>query len=322
MNTLIVRSYVGEADLESIAHLLNICAKFDRIERYYSVSGLRAEYAEPGFDPVRDLRLWEDAEGQLIAIAELWVPEASSKPESSGWLMFHVHPHHRDRGLEFDIIAWGEVRMQALATERGLAAKLYLGCREDQRNRRMLYEVCGYELEREFFRMARSLAEPVDKPEFPNGFRLSHSQGVADAAAWVEAHNESFNDHWGSHPITVAEHSHWLTQPDYQPELDLVAIAPDGKFAAFCFCHIDIEDNQHRNCLEGGIHILGTRHSFRRRGLGRAMLLAGLQKLQEKGMKTALLGVDAQNSYQAQKLYESVGFRKLHAKLSFAKRLE
>jgi mycothiol synthase len=320
MNTLIVRSYVGEADLEPIAHLLNTCAKFDRIERYYSVSGLSAEYAEPGFDPVRDLRLWEDADGQLIAIAELWVPEVLGKSEASGWLMFHVHPASRDCGLEFDIIAWGEVRMQALATERSLFAKIYLGCREDQQARVALYEACGYELERRFFRMVRSLAEPIDEPQFPDDFTLSHSRGLVDAPAWVEAHNESFNDHWGAYPITIAEHSHWLTQPDYQPELDLVAIA-DGQFAAFCFCYIDVEDNQHRHCLEGGIHILGTRRSFRRRGLGRAMLLAGLQKLKEKGMETARLGVDAENAYQAQKLYESVGFRKMHVKLSFAKSL-
>jgi len=321
MNTLIVRSYVGETDLEPIAHLLNTCAKFDRIERYYSISGLSAEYAEPSFDPARNLRLWEDAEGQLIAIAELWVPEVSGKMESSGWLMFHVHPENRDRGLEFDIIAWGEVRMQAMANERGLFAKLYLGCREDQSHRVALYEACGYEMERRFFRMVRSLTEPIDEPQFPDGLQLSHSRGIADAAAWVEAYNESFSDHWGSHAMTVAEHSHWLTQSDYQPELDLVAIASDGKFAAFCFCHIDPEDNLHRHCLEGGIHILGTRRSFRRQGLGRAMLLAGLQKLKAKGMETAILGVDTENAYQAQALYESVGFRKRHAKLSFSKNL-
>ena len=319
MNTLIVRSYVGETDLEPIAHLLNTCAKFDCAERYYSASSLSAEYTEPGFDAARNLRLWEDAEGRLIAIASLWIPEAENL-EASGWLTFHVHPAQRNHGLEFDIIAWGEVRMQALTTERGLFAKLYLPCRDDQNDRIKLYEACGYELERRLLRMVRSLADPIDEPLFPDGFTLSHSRGVDDAAAWVEAHNESFSDHWGVYPLTVAEHSYWLTQPDYQPELDLVAIA-DGKIAAFCFCHIDRENNQHRPCLEGGIHILGTRRSFRRQGLGRAMLLAGLQKLKAKGMETARLGVDPENAYRAQALYESVGFRKFQVRLSFAKSL-
>jgi mycothiol synthase len=320
MNTLIVRSYVGETDLEPIAHLLNICAKFDRSDRYHSASGLSAEYAEPGFDAARNLRLWADAEGKLIAIASLWLPEVSENLEASGWLMFHVHPTQRDHGLEFDIIAWGEVRMQALAAERGLFAKLYLACRDDQVDRVALYEACGYELERRSLRMARSLSEPIAEPQFPNGFTLSHSRGAEDAAAWVEAHNESFSDHWGTYPMTIAEHSYWLSQPDYLPELDLVAIA-DGKVAAFCFCHIDLEDNQHRHCLEGWINILGTRRSFRRQGLGRAMLLAGLRKLKAKGMETARLGVDAENAHGAQALYESVGFRQLHVKLSFTKSL-
>jgi mycothiol synthase len=65
--------------------------------------------------------------------------------------------------------------------------------------------------------------------------------------------------------------------------------------------------------------MLGTRRGFRRRGLGRAMLLAGMQRLWETGIDTVKLGVDTQNPNQALNLYESVGFRKLHTRLSYVK---
>jgi mycothiol synthase len=321
MNTLILRSFAGETDLEPIAHLLNTCAVVDRLDRYHSVSDLRADYSEPGFDPSRDLRLWEDAKGQLIAIAQVWIPKTALLPEADGWLDLQVHPQHRHHGLEIDMIAWGEVRMQQVSQERGLPAKLYLTCREFRSDRIALYENCGYALGRRFLRMSRSLAEPIANPQFPQGFTLSHTQGVADAAAWVETYNQSFIDHWGFHPATVDEHVHWLNQADYRADLDLVAIAPEGQIAAFCFCHIDREDNQHRQCKEGHINILGTRRSFRRLGLGRAMLLAGLQTLKVEGMETAILGVDTENPNQAQTLYESVGFQKVYANLSYVKQL-
>ncbi|HEY9640590.1 MAG TPA: GNAT family N-acetyltransferase, partial [Coleofasciculaceae cyanobacterium] len=316
-----LRSFAGEADLKPIAHLLNTCAVVDRLDRYHSVSDLRADYSEPGFDPSRDLRLWEDAQGQLIALAQLWVPQTALLPEVDGWLGLQVHPQHRDRGLEFDMLAWGEIRMQQVSQERGVPAKLYVTCRESRSDRIALYQKCGYGLERRFLRMSRSLAEPIAEPQLPQGFVLSHTRGVADASAWVEAYNHSFIDHWGFHPATVEAHCHWLNQANYRPELDLVAIAPTGQIAAFCFCHIDLEKNQHRHCKQGGINILGTRRGFRRLGLGRAMLLAGLQKLKAEGMETAILGVDTENPNQAQSLYASAGFQKVYANLSYAKQL-
>jgi mycothiol synthase len=327
MATLIVRPYQGEADLHSLAHLLNTCAQADQIDSYYSIADLRSDLSEPGFDRERDLRLWHDSDGRLIAMAQIWMPKTTIGNITKGFLAFQVHPQHRDHHLEFDLIAWGEVRIQAIAQERGTAASVSLGCRDYQRDRIQLYEQCGYAYERCFLRMVRSLSDPMPAPQIPENFTLSHQRGVEDAAAWVEAYNESFIDHWNFHPATLEEHLYWLKQSDYQPELDLVAIYQEedctnglnGKIAAFCFCQIHHEDNQHRGCKEGCIHILGTRLGFRRLGLGRAMLLTAMHKLKAAGMETARLGVDLDNPNQALSLYESVGFFRKHANLSYAK---
>ena len=337
MATLIVRPYQDEADLESIAQLINTCAQADQLDYYYSINEVRSDYAEPGSDPTRNSRLVHDLSGQLIAKAGIWTPQDSLDGVTNGFLGFQVHPDHRDRGIEFDLIAWGEVRMQAIAEARGTTAKLALGCRDSQVDRIRLYERCGYVYERCFLRMERSLTEAIPAPQFPVGFTLAHQQGCEEmeawVEAWVEAFNDSFIDHWNFYPLTVKEQSYWFSQPDYQPELNLVAInregdrshnsthAPHGKIAAFCFCHIPHEENQHRGCKEGQIHTLGTRRGFRRMGMGRAMLLAAMHKLREAGMESARLGVDIENLNQAQSLYESVGFRQKYANLSYAKQI-
>ena len=64
---------------------------------------------------------------------------------------------------------------------------------------------------------------------------------------------------------------------------DLIALAPDGAFAAFCRCQIDNEDNQHNSRNEGWIDALGTRRGHLKRGLGRAMLPAGMHWLKARG---------------------------------------
>jgi mycothiol synthase len=117
----------------------------------------------------------------------------------------------------------------------------------------------------------------------------------------------------------VEERRHRLKRPGYRPEQDLVAVAPDGTFAAFCLWAIDAADNARRGRSDGWIGLLGTRRGHRGIGLGRAMLLVGLQRLRDAGADTAKLGVDAENPTGALGLYERVGFRKVATRVSYHK---
>ena len=133
--------------------------------------------------------------------------------------------------------------------------------------------------------------------------------------------NLSFIDHFDFHPATVERRQHRMSSPYYRPDRDLIAIAPDGTFAAFCLCSIDDEHNKRNNINDGWIDVLGTRRGFRKIGLGRAVLLAGLRKLQENGVADAVLGVDAENPTGALGLYESAGFSKYKTGVAFRKEL-
>ncbi len=91
--------------------------------------------------------------------------------------------------------------------------------------------------------------------------------------------------------------------------------------AGFCFCLIDPEANARNGRNEGWIDMLGTRRGFRKIGLGRAMLLAGLHRLKADGVDTAILGVDAENPSGALGLYESTGFHKVFTTIAYRKDL-
>lgn len=319
MFTLTVRPYEGETDLQLIANLLNTCEAADREEIYYSIAGLRTEFTAPNCLPERDLRLWFDDSGQLVAFGQMSIP-VEHLDTTDGYLWFRVHPQARRQGLEPEILAWGETCLQDIAKVQGLPGRLGVGCRDYQRDRITLFETHGFEYLRCFLQMRRSLTEAIELPQLPQGFRLETGETL-DTAAWVEMYNQTFIDHWNFHPLTVEQAKHWLTSPTYRPELDLVAIAPDGTYAAFCYASVDPEENQQRRCREGWISILGTRRGFRRLGLGRALLLSGLHRLQSAGMDTGLLGVDAENPNQAYRLYGDVGFRKQHQTFYYAKRV-
>lgn len=311
MTILTMRPHRGEADLDAIARFLKTCEAVDLPNEYPSVSDILMQFDAPSVDQQRDIRLWEDAADQLIALAGLMIPPVGETVD--GFLWFRVHPTQRVDSLYRNIIAWAEAQMQEVCQERHLAVKLLAGAGAEQAKRMTLLENCGFRIERYFLTMVRSLSEPIPEPQLPDGFTLRPIQGEQDAQTWVELFNDTFIDHWNYHPETVAAFNHKLKNPEFRPDLSGVAIAPDGTLAGFCDCYIPKDGNQ------GWINPVGTRRGYRKQGVARSMLQAVMQKLKVEGMETAMLYVDAENPSGARRLYESVGFQTTHTQIAYIK---
>jgi mycothiol synthase len=305
--TFAARPYAGEADLPAIVDLMNLRALETGYEQS-DVDGVRHWISSPSVDPARDLRLWDDADGRLVGFGMLWVPLPGGDVVD-GRFNACTRPEARGQGLESAMIAWGSAQLQSVGRERGLPAQIYMGAPEQDTQERAMLEAHGFTVARYFFVMRRPLDQPIPEPQFPAGFTLrAMSHDRADVERWVEMYNLSFIDHWGFHPLTLERRLHRMSDPQYRPEQDLVGVAPDGTFAGFCVCFIDATDNALRGRKDGWIGVLGTRRGYRKIGLGRAMLLAGLHLLKREGMDTGVLDVDAENPTGALRLYESVGF--------------
>ena len=108
------------------------------------------------------------------------------------------------------------------------------------------------------------------------------------------------------------------TSHNEEPGLDLLLEAPDGTLAAFCYCAIPGEANELSGRGEGEIAIIGTRPAYQKQGIGRAMLLAGLQRLKDFGVETATLGTSSENT-GAQSVFISAGFRMSYRSLWYSK---
>ncbi|MBD1909518.1 MULTISPECIES: GNAT family N-acetyltransferase [unclassified Leptolyngbya] len=313
------QSLSSDTELEAIADLYNLCATVDELDGGTSASELQEDFNDPCFDRDQDLQVWRDRDETLQAVATLWRPISANNRE--GYLHFFVHPDARGQGLENDILAWAEQRLRLLSTEPSQAVELRMGCRDTFVERIAQYEQFGCSPVRYFFRMRRSLIEPVPEPQLPDGFYIRQVDPEVDAEAWVEMFNQSFIDHWNHHPMTLEEYRYYTSMSNYDASMDFVAVSPDGTLAAFCYAQIDMQENARSGQQEGWINLLGTRRGFRRQGLGRAMLLAGLHRLVAAGMNSALLGVDVDNPNGALGLYRSAGFEEFRRFITFHKRV-
>jgi mycothiol synthase len=314
------RPFGGEADFPAIAELWNICEAADQAGEGTTVNQLRVEFADPWLDVARNVRLWEDGDGSLIAFAQLWTPNTDDLVQ--GRVVYQLHPDHREGDLESQIMRWGEERLRDVGRERGVATRLGCAVLDTQARQIALMERHGLAIERYTLVMERSLDEEIAEPQFPTGFSIREVADAANGPAWIDMFNLSFIDHWNHHPLTLERWTNWFNDPDGQPALNIVAVAPDGTFAAFCWAGFDPAEIERSGHKAGWIHLLGTRRGFRRIGLGRAILLMGLQRLKAHGMDTAKLGVDAQSLTGATRLYESAGFATAQTWIKFAKDLE
>ena len=117
---------------------------------------------------------------------------------------------------------------------------------------------------------------------------------------------------------SVETRQRWIETPEYIPELDLIAVADDGTFAAFCQSYYDPLDLARCTRREGWTDPIGTAPSYRKKGLARAIILEALWRLKSRGIEDAVLGVAGSNEV-ARKLYESIGYRTIYKMCDYVK---
>jgi len=154
--------------------------------------------------------------------------------------------------------------------------------------------------------MTRALDQPIPAPVLPDGFSIRPLAGEQEVAAYVTVHTAAFGRAIVTEEEQAARHV-FMRDSSYIADLDLVVVAPNGAFAAFCVGQIDQEGNAQRAWQEGSTDPIGTHPAFQRQGLARAILLAALQRLRTYGIDTAILGTGSWNT-ASQRLCESVGF--------------
>jgi ribosomal protein S18 acetylase RimI-like enzyme len=287
------RLYAGEPDLQLIIDLLVAVRPPNRITVYPGIVDLHELLALSNVQA--NTRLWFTAENRVVAFAVV---------DHFNNLLFEIDQHAAYPGIAAEIVDWGESCVRRFL-QNGETGSLDASCREDDFERIELLERHGFgRQDIQSLRMARSLHQPIPAPELPPGFSIRHVTGEAEVEALVALHRLAF----GTTNMTVAERLAMMRIPGYDPEMDLLVIAPDGSMAAYCMCSISQEENLCTGCKEGHTDPVATHPGFQGRGLAKALLLAGLQKLKERGVDTAVLGTSSEN-IAMQRAASVVGFR-------------
>ena len=217
------------------------------------------------------------------------------------WIDLRVPPGERADSVGSALLDAMEVRAAELAVGD---ASVRLGVFSQDEPGHRLAEGRGYELFRYSFRMHIDFGGELPVPEWPEGISVrSFTRGKDDRAVY-EANVESFEDHFEHTRWPYESWRQWAFTESFDPGLWWVA--EDGQeIAGVCLCRGDAGAAGDL----GWVNTLGVRRPWRRRGVGRALLLHAFAEFRARGKRGAGLGVDGLNLTGAVRLYEQAGMQ-------------
>jgi len=179
---------------------------------------------------------------------------------------------------------------------------------------RAFAEGAGFARVRVLFQMRRSLADPLPDAPLPAGVTLRGFRPGYDEAAWLGVNSRAFAHHpeqgrWTLDDLRLREEEPW-----FDPAGFLLAVDIEDRLLGFHWTKVHPASGD--TPAIGEIYVLGVDPGGHRRGLGRALSVAGLQHLAGAGLTAAMLYVDESNE-PAVALYRRLGFDIYAADVSY-----
>jgi mycothiol synthase len=236
--------------------------------------------------------LWETQEGEMVAVLN---------PEHEGEAFLQLHTEIRSRYLYEEMIRVAEERL-SIPSQNG-KRKLRVWTNSEDDLRQEILQQRGYSRSDGPEHKRRRLLEgPIAGLQPMEGYTVRALGDIEElpSRSWVswrafhpDEPDENYTGWEWYHNVQCA--------PLYRRDLDIVAVAGDREFAAFCTAWFDDVT------LSGVFEPVGTSPEHRRRGLGKAVMYEALRRLGRLGARTAYV-----SSYRepAHRLYASVGFER------------
>src|SRR5690349_11697711 len=192
------------ADLNAVTQLIyDVCEADGDVTVAVTPEELKLEWQTPGFNIETDSIVAVTEEGRIVGYEEFVNEHEHSKLRTDGY----VHPRCKGLGIGTALLQMIEARARqeiALA-QPGVRVFIHSTIDSHDNDGRSIHENAGYSPIRFHWRMQIDLDAPPPTVRFPDGIELRPFVKDEHAQAVLDAQNESFRDHWGSHANSLEE---------------------------------------------------------------------------------------------------------------------
>jgi len=309
-------------DAERVASLWNDRSEVTRGERPSTPERVLKTWDHPKFDLSTDSLLVFAPDGVLIGYAHV---RDVKEPPVDVFAGYSVHPDQDKADWLWDcLFTWMDAEARRVISKAPADARIVLvaGTSDEDKKEQVELERHGFEYSRTFHRMTIGFEEPVAPAVLPEGIVIRTFHPGADDIELVTAYLEAFADHYGilrqPFETELEEWRQLMQEEDFDASLWFLAIdVVDGAVVGLCICKAVAPRDPER----GRISDLGVRPAWRRRGIGRALLLHAFAELAGRGIHGAVLTLDTENRTGATALYEHAGMRSALVSHTYVKEL-
>ncbi|RUT33425.1 GNAT family N-acetyltransferase [Paenibacillus zeisoli] len=255
----------------------------------------------------------DDASSRAIIGFAFCEQQAEGKLISYGY----VHPQHKGRGIGSELLSYIERRSAVVArTPSGSLDGAWtlsnvIPALNEQATR--LLTERGYQFVRLYSRMNIDLTEAPPEPMAVPEIVIAPFRQSQDEAFLFEAYRESFRD---SRLYTEKTMEAWLEERNgAHHDRRLWFTAFEGSEIAGFLTSKNFGDHVY-------VDFLGVKPSYRKRGIGLALLQHVLQQAYSQGITKVMLSVDAASLTNAHKLYARAGMKALFQMAMYSKFLK
>lgn len=309
---------VTGADIDAWQALLRRMAAADKPDWIEQRADLEEALTDSRNDPALDTVMGFDEEGVPRAFGRISANPGSNLVYAAGG----VDPEWRRRGVGRAIVGWQLDRARRRTARAGVADPFVRSqVEEDNPGHRALMEATGGTVVRWFTEMTRDLSLDIPEVDLDPQFEIvTFSDDLSEAVRL--AHNEAFQDHWGSEPRDEERWRFTVTHPEFRPEWSLAVIDNrSGEVAGYQLASYDPDSRELVGHAEGYTELLGVRRAWRGRRLAPALLTEAMRRFKDDGMENAGLGVDTENPSGALGLYERMGYTPTRRSMAYEHRL-
>jgi mycothiol synthase len=245
-------------------------------------------------------------DGAVIGYAHLVPAEAgAADDDQSGELL--VSPAHRRQGLGSALAA----ELVSCAAGRGVRVWAH----GDLPAAAALAKSAGFTRVRSLWQLRMSLKDSaIPGPAYPAGVTVRTFRPGTDEEAWLAVNHRAFAHHpeqgsWTSDDLRLREEEAWFDPAGF------FLAERDGQLAGFHWTKVHAHGGENGEPI-GEVYVVGVDPGQQGGGLGRALTLAGLAHLRDRGLADVMLYVDEDNA-AAVRMYMALGFTRWSADVMY-----
>jgi ribosomal protein S18 acetylase RimI-like enzyme len=274
------------------------CRAAADVRMYPTMWRIRLLLTSRVWDQEKDTLILENASREIVGFGMLW-----RRQPTSPYIVHEsfIHPLVTSDELLLILLKWGDQRARDIVEGQKSSLIVVANGFSQHHFPANFLEQYGYvplppnpEDHNVYF--TKSIKNEIPKPTLSPGYKIRHLKNIDDL--------EAYQALYGFAKVNPLHRKELIESEEYW---HLVVVNSIGEFPAYCECSVCLAEWERTHQRIGWIDYIETASNQQKKGLGKAILLAGLKQLQKSGADTAML-ITTNNNTSAINLYKQTGF--------------